>query len=159
MRLSGLLGCFTKGLTGLFHLGLEGLARLLPGFLLEGHATRALALAGVLSRIFPTPPLPFARIIPFARVGFRRGAFARARAGIISAFALAFASIEAATDVLILQQQRRIMFVAVFRAPGNRRAQEHAAKSGHGQFSKIAPRQVCILNKFSIVHVSSSFFG
>jgi hypothetical protein len=156
----GFLGCLADSLAGLFHLCLEGGAGFLPGFLLERHVTPALAFTGVLAGIFPAPALAFASVVPFAGVRFRRGAIAGSGAGIVPAFTLSLAGIEAATDVLVLQQQLRVMFVgALSRAAGDRRAQEHAAKSRHGQFSKVAPRQGCISNLFSIVHVSVWFLG
>src|SRR6266481_742356 len=73
LRVSGFrLGSVTEGLAGLFHLGLKGLARRLPGLLLERDFATALAFAGVLPGIFAAAALAFARVFTLAGMFIRQ---------------------------------------------------------------------------------------
>jgi hypothetical protein len=87
------------------------------------------------------------------------GAIAHARAGIVPAFGFAFAGVQAATNVLFPQQQGGIVLVISFsRMARQGSAQHHATKDSHRQFAKVAPRQGCVSNYSSLLHVYS-FLG
>jgi hypothetical protein len=50
------------------------------------------------------------------------------------------------------------MFDAVSGATRGCRSQEHAAKRGHGQFSKVAPGHSILATHFTIPHTCSLLF-
>src|SRR5579864_5260176 len=116
-RLGSVAECFAS----LFHLPFKRLACRLPGFFLERHFATAQTLARVLSGILAATALAFARILSFAGVFLRDGAIAHAGAGIVCPFPLGFASVQAATDVLVLEKQFGIVFSSFVRGSSNHR--------------------------------------
>src|SRR6266481_586957 len=153
---SGGLGCFPEGFARRLHLLFECFPGGLPGLLFERYITTAVTFARVLSGIFAATALALARVLPFARMRIHGGAVAHARARIVPAFGLAFACVQAATNVLFPQQQGGIVLVISFsRMALQGSAQHHAAKGSHRQFAKVAPRQGCVSNYSSLLHVHS----
>src|SRR5260370_22706358 len=112
----GFRGRVAELLVRLLHGGLEVLAGLLPGLVLERHGAlahlRALVLAGVLAAAAEAGTV----VMPLARVVLDRGGVGLAGTVIFLALHLAFTGgVQAATDVRLLEEER---LFGIFRLRG-----------------------------------------
>lgn len=148
--------------SGELHFFFEAFSGMLPGMLHEGDVTAPFPLAGIFAGVAAAAPLAFAGILPDAGM-LDRSAGSLAGAGVVFAGSLAFAHIEPATDVRLLEQQARLLGggrcflrdprllrpgIGLGILPAAGKSGSHSSQRGGGEPVKIATIQFLFVHHF-----------
>src|ERR1051325_419799 len=146
-----LLGRLADFLPRLLHRRLKARAGLFPAILAEWHRTLSHPLAGVLTRLRPASSLTLAIVLAMTRMFFGRRACALPRAFVLLVHPPAFAGVQPAANVRLVEPWSFILFL-ICRLRQCRGPRHYPAQCRHRQLRKIPPRRISVAH----IHILST---